>query len=78
MEELKEVGRYSHFEYWVECRRCGDCWRPEKRCDNSQEAKNYIDEFGRMDYKGNFHGEEMRAVEIERVNITRMIKDNKR
>ncbi len=79
-EKPKEVQRYSHFEYYVQKRkRCfGEAWRPEARCDDAKEAQKYLDEYGKMDYRGEYHGDEMRVVEIETVCITRVLSDNEK
>lgn len=74
--DLPEINRFSHFDYLVESRSCGDRWRVEKICRSAQEAINYVHEFGKQDYRGNHHGCEMRAAVQERVHIKRLLKDN--
>lgn len=72
-----EIDRYSHFEYYVQTREASACWRPTQRCSSAAEAMKYIEKYGKENYKGEYHGHEMRAVEFERVTITRLLKDNK-
>lgn len=74
---MEEIQRYSHFDYYVQSRACGDCWRPEKRFYTKEDALAYLAEWGKENYKGEYHGKEMRAVEVEELNITRKIKDNR-
>ncbi len=73
------VSKYSKFESYVQKRhRCsGAAWEPEKRCVDIDEANKYVEEYGERDYKGDFHGDELRAVEIETVRIVRVAETGK-
>ncbi len=75
--EKEIVEQFTHYDYMVETRSCADCFRPEKLCNSEKEAIAYIEEYGERDYKGQYHGHEMRAVEVARTTTKRLLKTNR-
>lgn len=70
---LNNVSRYSSFDYFVVSRRGSEPEQVEKRCNSEKEAVDYVKKYGKQDYKGNYHGCTLTAIEVEHINITRRL-----